>query len=461
MNTDQPLYWHQGLFLQRQHFQHADLHHAQRVARLAELTQPYCWGVVSMQVLEMALASRQVALGQLSVRFRDGTLAEYPGNAIIEPRQFELADLSSGPRTLYVGVRRFVSGQRNAGVFESLDRATQAETRYAVTADSERVADHLGDGGDAEMKGMSLVLRLFWDSELPNLGHYELVPIARIEQNGDAARLCARYVPPCINLAASPTLTEMVRELRDEVVGRARQLEVFKQPHQAQRGDFDASQVGFLLALATLSRYGPLLCHYLETPQIHPWQIYGVLRQLTGELSAFSDRCDMLGETADGTALIGPYRHDDLGSLMSSMGMLIAQLLNEITVGPELLVRMQLNDGVLSCELPESFFGKKNRYYLVVRADIDSALLALAVPRDGKLGGPGELNTLISRSLPGVELIHLQVPPQGLPRRVGALYFRIEPLSDAWDGILRERAAALFLPGAPESLLAELVAVRR
>ncbi len=62
------------------------------------------------------------------------------------------------------------------------------------------------------------------------------------------------------------------------------------------------------MALAVLNRYGPLLTHYLETPQLLPWHLYGSLRQLVGELSLFSDRCDMLGQTPDGRALVPAYK---------------------------------------------------------------------------------------------------------------------------------------------------------
>ncbi len=44
MNLDQPLYWHQGLFLQPQHFQHNDARIEQRITRTTELVHPHPWG---------------------------------------------------------------------------------------------------------------------------------------------------------------------------------------------------------------------------------------------------------------------------------------------------------------------------------------------------------------------------------------------------------------------------------
>nr|WP_314488898.1 type VI secretion system baseplate subunit TssK [uncultured Pseudomonas sp.] len=460
MNIDQPLYWHQGLFLQPQHFQQNDARLEQRLARSLDLTQPYAWGLVAFHLSETALTARQVRFEQLSVRFADGTLVEYPGNALLEARPLSLGEFVGNSRQLYVGLHRSLPGKADAQVFEDLADASQANARFAVPADPEVLDDRLGDAPQARVRPMSYVLRLFWEEELPQMTAFEVLPVARLEQDGDRIRMSERYIPPCLQIGASLVLMRTLRDTRDELVGRARQLEVFKQSGDARRGDFDATQMNNLLALATLNRHGPLLTHLLETPQVSPWQVYGALRQLIGELSVFSDRCDMLGQSADGRSLIPPYRHEDSGLAVIQAAALIGQLLNEISVGSELLVRLQPSEGLYQASLPDAFFGPRHRYYLVARSEDDPTRLVDLLSLDGKLGSPGIMADLINRALPGVELIYLQVPPQGLPRRPGALYFRLETLSDAWESLRSEQAAALFLPGAPADLLAELVVVR-
>ncbi len=106
---------------------------------------------------------------------------------------------------------------------------------------------------------------------------------------------------------------QTLREVRDELAGRARQLEVYKQPAESRRGDVDGTHINRLMALAVLNRYGPLLTHYLETPSFHPWHLYGSLRQLVGELSLFSDRCDMLAKPPMGGRWCLPISTKRLG----------------------------------------------------------------------------------------------------------------------------------------------------
>lgn len=460
MNNEQLLYWHQGLFLQPQHFQQNDALIEHRLARTIGLVTPFPWGLISLKINEAALSARQCKIEQLSVRFAEGTLAEYPGNAVLQTRSLDLESFVGGGRTLYVGLRRFSSEGNNAQVFDRPVDGAQADARFAVAADPQAVNDRLSNAPQARVRSMFYVLRLFWEDELEHLGAYELLPVMRLELEGDHVRTVQRYVPPCVNLAASPALLEMLREMRNELLGRARQLSVFKFASGGEQVQVDSTQFNHLMALAVLNRYGPLLTHFLEAPQTSPVQLHSALCQLVGELSLFSERCDMLGEAPDGRSLVCRYKHNESGAAISEVITLIGQLLNDISVGSEMLVRLQLQGGFYQAELPDGFFGPRHRYFMVARSDNDAEWLSESLPRDGKLGTLGSLDAMISRALPGVDLIHLQTPPQGVPRVAGAEFFRLETVSDAWDVVQRERQVAFFLPDAPEELRLELVVVR-
>lgn len=125
MNTNQMLYWHQGLFLQPQHFQQNDAVLEHRLSRTVELLHPYPWGVISLAINESALGARQCQLDQLSVRFAEGTLVEYPGNSMLQARSLDLGEFVGGGRTLYVGLRRLSPDGKNAQVFETLSDGAQ------------------------------------------------------------------------------------------------------------------------------------------------------------------------------------------------------------------------------------------------------------------------------------------------------------------------------------------------
>ncbi|MDQ8021117.1 MAG: type VI secretion system baseplate subunit TssK [Moraxellaceae bacterium] len=462
MEIKKPIYWHQGLFLQPQHFQLTDLHSRFRLKPFLEIGLPYFYGIGDLKISESALANRVFEVETATVLFRDGTYLEFPGNAVLKPRSFEGAWKDPHkPLRVYFGIKKLSMVEPNVTVVRALQDGADLNTRCVSTFEAEEYRDIHSDGPPAEIKSLTYVIRILWEDEIASLTDYELIPVAQLERNGEAIKPSPRFIPPCFALSGSPALFNLIKEIRDDISARAHQLEQYKSPREMQKAEFDASYMVFLLALRTLNRYTPLLYHYIESPQAHPWAIYGVLRQIVGELSSFSERANMLGELEDGTQALPAYEHHDLGHCLYGAQSLIGQLLNEITIGPEFLVFLEPRDGFLMADLPKQFFTGRNRYYLVLRSEADPDALVDAFATSAKLGAADELPTLVRRALPGAELIHMPVAPQGLPRRSYSFYFRIETADSAWEAVEKSANVALYWPDAPDDLKAELVVLRR
>ncbi|MDN5842467.1 MAG: type VI secretion system baseplate subunit TssK [Alcaligenaceae bacterium] len=456
------IFWHQGLFLEPQHFQHQDARQERALEEHLSLTTPWPWGYLALSIDDTALQAHSLAISHVAIRWRDGAFTEFPGNARVESRRFELTDLAQGPRKAYLGLRRMIDDEVNVQRYDNFDDAVQSRSRFAALADPQQIPDLYTNGPPGNVATMSYVLRLFWEDEIEHLGDYELMPLARLEQDGEVVRLLPHSTPPCMTLSAAPQLQHLLNELRDEVIGRARQLEVFKQPLANRNPDSD-SQFGSVLALSVLNRYGPQLNHLIEAPQTHPWNVYGVLRQLVGELSTFTEYCDLLGETRDNQTLLRPYDHADLGAVFGEVRTLLMRLLNEITLGPEMFVRFERDSAVetlYQAELPAAFFGPRHRYYLMARSALEPAQISELLMLEGKLAPPDDIETTVSRALPGIELMPLQALPLGMPRRSGAAYFRIESQSALWESVAGDGRLALFLPNPPAELRMELIVIK-
>jgi type VI secretion system protein ImpJ len=462
MEIKKPIYWHQGLFLQPQHFQLTDLHSRFRLKPFLEVGLQHFWGIGKLTISETALANRVFEVEAADVLFRDHCYLEYPGNAVLKPRSFEAAWKDPNkPFNVYFGLKKLSLIEPNVAVVRELADGAGMNIRCVTTHDAEEFNDIHSDGPPAEVKSLSFVIQILWEEELEKLTDYEIIPVATLERVGDAIRLSPRFIPPSYALSGTPALLNLVKEIRDDISGRARQLEEYKSPREMQKAEFDASYMVFLLALRTLNRYTPQLYHFTESPQVHPWEVYGVLRQIVGELSTFSERCNMLGELDDGSPALPPYQHHDIGHCLFAAQTLIAQLLNEISIGPEFLVFLEPREGYLAADLPRQFFGTRNRFYLILRSETDPDTLIDSFQTGAKLASIDELPTLVRRALPGVELMHMPVAPQGLPRRSYSYYFRVETLSDSWEQVEKDGNIALDWPDAPADLKAELVVLRR
>jgi type VI secretion system protein ImpJ len=217
----------------------------------------------------------------------------------------------------------------------------------------------------------------------------------------------------------------------------------------------------FLLALRSLNRYIPLLTHLTETPKIHPWVVYSVLRQLIGELSSFSGDVSVNGELTDGTPLLFSYDHRKLGECFSGARTLITRLLDEITAGPEYVIHLMYDGTYYAADLPPKIFEGQNRFYLVFETETDPQTVLQSMESIAKLSSRESLPILIARSLSGTKLEHLSIPPQELPRRAHSLYFQIDHHSDQWAQVQKGSNLALYWDAAPQDLKVELMVVGR
>jgi len=459
---DRPLFWHQGLFLQPQHFQLKDAYLQSLLSPFQKYIQPHFWGLGQFEVQEGALGTRSFNALRGVFLFPDLTYVVFPNNAILEARSFDEAWVEGGkPLTVFIGLKKWNESGENVTVLSKLENVFEVTTRFVSTADPEEVPDLHQGGTVANVKHLNYVLKIFWETEKDEAGDYLLIPVAQLERMGDEIVLSEDFVPPSLSLSSSSQLLKIVQEIRDQVASRGHQLEAYKKVRGIHTAEFGARDMVYLLALRSLNRYIPRLFQLTETTHVHPWVVYLELRQLIGELSSFSDRLSALGEFEDGTRLLPRYDHEDLWECFSSAQGLVTQLLDEITAGPEYMIQLLFDGTYFAADLAPGIFEGRNRYFIVFETEEDPGLVLNSLETVGKLGSRESLPLLIARALPGIRLEHLQVPPQELPRRTGAIYFQIDHHSDQWAQIEKMKNIAMYWDAAPEDLKIELMVVGR
>jgi len=458
-----PLFWHQGLFLQPHHFQLFDRSVHTLFNPFYDYLAPHFWGVGEIEIQKAALGTRSFQVSKGSFLFQDGTHAVLQGNAVVEPRPFEEAWVTGGkPLTVFLGLKKWNNAAENVTITEPQEGFSRVTTRFTSPADPEEWKDLHAGGPSAHVKRLFFVLKVFWESEIDLLGDYMLLPVAQLERMGEEITLSQRFVPPSLTLAGSEPLLKTVKEIRDQTASRSRQLEEFKRQRGIQTAQFGSRDMVYLLALRSLNRYVPLLYHLTETKQVHPWTVYGVLRQLIGEFSSFSEKINVLGESlGDDDCMLPVYDHGNLWECFSAAQMLIATLLDEITAGPEYVIPLVYDGTYFTAEMKPVHFENRNRFYLVLRTEDDPKSILQSMDTVAKLSSRERMPLLIARALPGVELEHLQVPPQELPRRALSLYFAVDSHSDQWALIEKGNNIALYWDNAPEDLEVELMLVGR
>lgn len=461
MTVDKPLHWHQGLFLQPQHLQLNDKCTRSLLDPLYKYGHPHFWGIADLSIQEAGLSNKSFEILKGEFMFPNGNHVVYPGNALIQPRSFNDSWVEGEkPFTVYLGLRKWNQSGGNVTVLDSLDGAESPATIFVTTTDPERVPDLHGDGPPAMVRQLDFVLRIFWETEVDQLDNYNLIPIAELIREGEEIRLSPRFVPPCLTVSASDWIVKVIKEVRDQITSRCRQLEEYKNPQALQQQDFDLGFMVFLLALRSLNRFVPILQHISGTKNLHPWDVYMIMRELIGELSTFSGSLSATGERYDGERVVPHYDHENLYDCFFAVQNLVTELLEGITVGPGHLIRLEFDGRFYTGKVSETMMAPENRFWLVIRTETDPKSVSESMRRVAKLSAKTDLSNLIARAVPGIPLEYFPLPPPGLPRRAHSNYFRIDHTSPQWMDVADSRAVSFHWDNAPEDLIAEILIVR-
>ncbi len=461
MQPQSPIFWHQGLFLQPQHFQLTEVYHRFCFEPFTRYGFQYLWGVGALQVNEPGFGNKLFEVLQGEFLFPDGAHAVFPGNCILQSRSFDEAWVESEkPFNVFVGLHKADPGGGNVTKVQDLNTPQTIVTRFVVSEQPEEIPDTMADGPPAMVSRMRHVLRIFWENEIDELENYHLMPLAQLERDGENIRLTQSFIPPSLSIRSSSRLYSLIKEIRDMVGSRCRQLEDYKSPRDLQGAELEIRYLIFLLALRSLNRFVPLLQHQTEAPNLHPWQVYGVLRQLVGELSTFSERVNAFGESRDGSIMLPTYDHENLWGCFSTARELINRLLQGIMLGPEFLIRLEFDGEYYSAELPETFFTTGNAYWLVLRTTENLEQIQDSLKHVVKLSSVQNLTTLIARAVPGIPLEYSPEAPSSLPRGANAYYFKIDNDSGLWRDVEESRHIAMYWDTAPKDLFAEIVVLR-
>jgi type VI secretion system protein ImpJ len=456
-----PIFWHQGQFLQPQHFQHIDEFHKSEIDKLTRIANPYFFGVVLLELNEGALANDVFEVVNGEFIMPDGCYVDCPDNALLPPRSFtpNWTDRHD-PLRVYVGIRKMNHSDGNVTILSDFSNLEDVHTRYISSSQPEDVPDLYQKGPDAQLKQLTKVVKLFWQNEIEEAQDYTLLPIAEIIIDGGVTKLSPVYIPPCLHIASSEVLLRNLKEIRDELAGRVRQLEDYKTPIGSSASTHvDGRLLIFRMMILHLSQNLPLLFHYIDTPTLHPWEIYAVLRQLIGGISSLSSQVNFLGETETGEKLLPEYVHSELGQCFQSAYQLTIRLLNEITISSETIVRLErISDGKFKGEITPALIGKRSVYISLMTADnfekkLDSFM------NFAKIASMSQVEIFADRSLSGLQVHYLSVQPEGVPRRPNTSFLMIDVQHPVWDEIQTEKNIVLLWDDAPEDLKVDIIAV--
>ena len=457
-----PPFWEHGAFLQPQHFQLSYLQNLRNISQGLALLNPWLWGVRNLVINEEALANDIFEVVQLELLLPSGCWAYVPDNANLVSRAFGDVWINPEiPLEISLGISPLLEQGGNVVRVNRPEEASE-QYRFAAGLAPDVVTDLFGAGPEAEVSTLRYNLRLcLAPDEGKNLWK---MPLARLVRDGERVHLDTHFAPPCVDINAAPVLHRLVRDVRDSLLSRSKQLEEYK----IVAGDAGLTDISSLHGitlfsiLGVLSRNAPELERYLTAPSIHPWPVYGALAKLVGELSVFSATLSPLGETAQNERALPAYDHEHLFECFSAAATIILRLVDTLVVGPAFtfLLDPLENGKLLGTMMPKSALSNSYAYWLLLRSSRREGL-AGRVQTMGKLAPAKDMRGIVGQALPGIRLLYTEQPPAGLPRRSDTLYFMIEQNDPLWQKVLQEGDIAFMLPNRPDDMIAQIMVIQR
>ena len=365
------------------------------------------------------------------------------------PRSFEDAlDPGGGPLGVYLGLKRLQWEEDNASSRDGTGgNATAAHTRRRFSIQELTTPNLFApDSQGCPLQYLIHEVQLLFEDETAQAQDCELVKIAELLRSADGQGVVfsKRYIPPSLTIYSSSVLEGMLKEIRELLTAKGRELSEYKQQHRVHSIEMGSRDTVFLLMMQTVNRYIPLFHHYLEVAETPPWVLYALLRQLVGELSTFSEIVSVLG---------GPlpaYRQEELWECFDPAVRIIKELLNELTKGPDYVVPLVFDGKYFAGDLAKRFFEGSNRYYLSIKVDLPPRELLRLLTETGKVCSREDMDALRAQSLPGLTLDYLETPPGELPRRAHYSYFTINHHSRLWSQIATRQNLAVFCELPPQ-----------
>lgn len=432
MSITPEINWAEGMFLRPHHLQAATRHLHSMLNQAVETLQPYGWGIRRLEISDAALGNFMFTVQACQIRMKDGVWLSVPENADIEPRDFkEALDTSDGPMDVFIGLPRM--RERDANTVGLGESPSDFDRRYKVRL-TEIIDENTGTNSQ-QIETRRLAGKLFFGDE--NSEGYDKLRIARLERSGGAQNvplLDSGFTPSVLVLDAWAPLRELCHDIYHRLAATNRSLASQIVSRDVSFGSEGPGGAEAMLKLKVTNEYVVLLRQIINTPSIHPYNVYLEICRLTGELAVFGDR----REAPD----IPVYDHDQLGPCFFELSDQLERLLDSIVPTSYSRRAFEMVGNQLQCQLDDEWVEGETDLYIGIESDHDEERVVEEIGAI-KIAATGDVSWINQRRLPGLRLQPVRRVPVGLPDRGGSYYYKVGRTGQLWEGVQRDKVLAV------------------
>jgi type VI secretion system protein ImpJ len=431
--TNKPA-WTAGTLMLPQHLQQQDRHHTSVLHARLSGAAPLAWGVLTLEVDTRQLQTGMVAIAAFEGVFPDGTVVSVGGGRPhLRPKERALG-------------RHFPPSQRSVSVYLGLPTEREGVNNYGegdamrFSLQSQPVFDASADDRSETISLLSPRPSLLFGDE--SLDAYVTIKVAEVTRDARGElTLSTSYIPPCLQISASPALRSRLERLLAGMVTRHRTLSEARRVTNEGRVEFTSADVTRYLQLSALNTGFPLLHYVLQRADLGPRETYLQLAQLAGQLATFSPDVDMTTPM--------PFEFLDLERTFDVVISLIERLLEIADTERFVALALVVHEGgryfgdfaqvrIENCE----------RYFLAIESPLPRPVVVQDFVKRAKVASHDDMDIVLSTAVGGVTLNECTRPPTELPVRPNMVYFELPSKQNDvyWKHILNDKNLVVWIP---------------
>ncbi len=419
------VHWSEGMFLRPHHLQASQRWLETTVSSGFDALRPFGWGFLRLSVAAEPLENFTFRLDECIVRMKDGTWVHVPENTDVEPLDFQEAiEQADGPLEIFLGIPQIQEVRANSVSLEHPEQVTGTPRfePHAVVRRDENTGENPQTLYVRRMRG-----KLFTAGD--DSTGYDVVRVGSVvksDRPGAIPELDPLLCGPVLTIQSDAGLARFVKSLADQIEAKNEVMGKEAREHRMLFTDGMPANTEHLLKLHALNETRAQFRAMLQSPLLHPYDIFVVLSRLIGQLSVFQDE------------LVPPrlplYDHDQPGAALYQLHGHIETMLDGLR--PMAYVERRFvrkkdprgHEG-LEVELDRSWVDDDLEMYVGLHSvgmDIAELERHIYSGFNFKLASPSRAPRIGNIAVRGLRLQIKSVPAGTLPRRQDLHYFRID-----------------------------------
>ena len=425
--------WSEGMHLGPHHFQTQSRYFEDTLWFLSSNLRQEPWGFLHFSIDSEALRNGLAVLSFASGILPDGLIFDIP-DCDSAPEPANLSNLFPSTDSEII-LHLAIPPRYDQGL--DCDLAGGAGVRYGAVQRTLR-DESVGQGEYSVSFARKNIVLLSQAQLSPDTVSF---PIARILRDGTGGFTSdPEFIPPSLRISASQGLVLLLHHLTqaiDEKITSTRSVRQSSGRFELGTSALDVANYWFLHALCSTL---PALRHHLQDRRSHPEEVYRDLARLAGSLSTFA-----LESSQD---QIPPYRHLDLTTTFKDLDVLIRRYLEVVAPSNTVTLQFRKADNyIYAADVKDERCLRRARWIFGIRSSVTESVLLRQTPKLVKVCSAEGVAKLVQRALPGLELMHVPVPPAALHSQADMHYFSVSLSGACWQHILQTKQVGVYLPG--------------